>query len=227
MKIIQPSVTWLDEPRVSMLKRLEAVARTCYKSENKITETSCHKFIHSLAQIKKHTSILEFCDVTVRIICDRGVSHELVRHRIGSYAQESTRYCNYAQDKFGGEITVIEPFFWERESPCYCLWRQACSEAERQYINLLNTGCPPDEARSVLPNSLKTEINVKYNLQQWRYVLKLRTAPNAHKQMRQVMIPILRVFREMLPEIYEDIPYSPDYDSGPCSVVFPTESLIA
>ena len=125
MKIIEPSVEFVTPmsiiPGIVIMKRIEEIGRVCYKSEDKITEDSYKKFIGNIIK-RGHESVLEHCSVTMKFICDRGVSHEIVRHRIGSYSQESTRYCNYSNDKFGNEITVIKPCFYEEGSNKYRIW---------------------------------------------------------------------------------------------------------
>lgn len=150
-----------------MLKRIEKAGRVCYKSESNITDNSAERFV---AQIIKrgHESVLEHESVTVKIICDRGVSHELVRHRIASYSQESTRYCNYSNDKFGNELTFIRPNSVKSDK-FDMLWVKAMSEIEKTYFEMLEDGATPEEARSILPNSLKTEIVVTMNLREWRH----------------------------------------------------------
>jgi len=209
MKIIDPSfaiLTPLDpKGRWAILSAIESAGRTCYKSEDKIAEESASRFVRDIIQVKHHESVIEHVSISVRFICDRGVSHELVRHRLASFSQESTRYCNYSKGKFGGEITVIRPSFWTDDSKQFRAWRKACQFSEEQYIRLINAGSTPQEARSVLPNSLKTEIVVTANLREWRHIFKLRTAKAAHPQMREVMIPLLIVLRIALPEIFGDI----------------------
>lgn len=190
--------------REEMLKSIEIAGRICYKSEDKITEDSASKFVKMLIS-RGHEAMIEHTSLSVKFICDRGVSHEIVRHRIASYAQESTRYCNYSNDKFENKITVIEPCFFEKDSKQYITWFQTCNEAEDFYFELLEEGATPQEARSVLPNSLKTEIVVTMNLREWRHFFKLRTAKVAHPQMREVAIPLLNEFKEKLPEIFDDI----------------------
>lgn len=183
MKIISPSfeiLTPLDGQAI--LKHIELCGRVCYKSEDKITDTSATTFVASIIK-RGHEAVLEHYDITVKFICDRGVSHELVRHRLASYCQESTRYCNYSKDGFGGEITVIWPYFLSKGSTAMQHWVWACRQAEDAYFNMLNFGCTPQEARSVLPNSLKTEVVMTANLREWRHFFKLRTAPAAHPQM--------------------------------------------
>ncbi|HAA08359.1 MAG TPA: FAD-dependent thymidylate synthase, partial [Syntrophomonas sp.] len=157
-----------------------------------------------------HESVIEHEKVTVLFVVDRGVSHEIVRHRIASYSQESTRYCNYSQDKFGREITLIEPYFL-KDRPSYSLWKQACQTAEECYIKMLDEGCSPQEARSVLPNSLKTELAATFNMREWRHFFLLRCAAPAHPQMRQVAIPLLHLFQEKFPVLFNDIPYDESF----------------
>ena len=155
MRIIKPDVeliTPLDGDTI--LKRIEQCGRVCYKSEDKITEDSAVKFVQNIIK-RGHEAVLEHCSFTLKFICDRGVSHEIVRHRIAAYCQESTRYCNYSKDGFGNEITVIEPCFLNKADPAYGHWYNACQKAEEEYFNMLTAGCSPQEARSVLPNSLR------------------------------------------------------------------------
>ena len=205
MKIISPSFEVLDEiDGIAILQKIEAAGRTCYKSENKITPDSAKKFVASIIK-NGHESVIEHEKISVRIICDRGVTHEIVRHRIASYSQESTRYCNYSDDKFGNELTFILPSFWEKEPERLSIWVNATQSAEKSYLELISFGASPQEARSVLPNSLKTEIVVTMNLREWRHFLKLRTGKAAHPQIREVAIPILLYFKEKIPVVFDDI----------------------
>lgn len=205
MKIIKPSVEWITPMRGDVvLKRIEECGRICYKSEDKITDTSAEKFVRNLINCG-HEAVLEHCSFTMKFICDRGVSHELVRHRLASYCQESTRYCNYAKGKFGGEITVIEPCYLEKESAAYKIWRIGCLDAEDSYMMLLEQGLTAQEARAVLPNSLKTEVVMTANLREWRHFFKLRCAPAAHPQMREVANMALAMCREKIPVVFDDL----------------------
>ncbi len=140
-----------------------------------------------------------------RFVCDRGVTHEIVRHRLASYSQESTRYVNYSKDKFGGEITVIKPPFWSEDSPEYLQWLEVMEKSERAYMELIGLGSSPEQARSVLPNSLKTEIVMTCNLREWRHVLNLRCSKLAHPQMREIMLPLLKELHEKLPVLFDDL----------------------
>lgn len=187
---------------------VERCARICYKSEDSIKEEVNAAFLKGILA-RGHESVIEHEKISVMFIVDRGISHEIVRHRIGSYSQESTRYCNYAKEKFGHEIAVIEPYFLTGEA--YEEWERACLQAEKSYFALLDRGCSPQEARSVLPTCLKTEIAVTYNLREWRHFFKLRCDKAAHPQMRQVAIPLLRLFREKFPVLFDDIDYDADF----------------
>ena len=205
MKIISPSfeiMSLVDGKAV--LNHIEKCGRVCYKSEDKITETSAAAFVAGIIK-RGHEAVLEHFNITVKFICDRGVSHELVRHRLASYCQESTRYCNYSKDGFGREITVIKPIFLVEDTESWQYWREACLTAERRYFELLNFGCTPQEARSVLPNSLKTEVVMTANLREWRHFFKLRTAPAAHPQMRELAVPLLHRMQELVPVVFDDL----------------------
>ena len=125
-------------------------------------------------------------DVSVKFICDRGISHEIVRHRPASFCQESTRYCNYSKDGFGGEITVIKPMSFDCSDSPYRIWKRSCENAETAYFDLLDEGCTPQEARDVLPNSLKTELIMTAPLMEWCHFFNLRMSPAAHPQMQEV-----------------------------------------
>jgi len=205
MKIIRPYFIIEDSiDGEEILRRIERAGRTAYKSEHKITPDSAEKFVKMILDLG-HESVIEHEKVTVRVICDRGISHEIVRHRIASYTQESTRFCNYSKGRFGSEITVIKPCFWDEGSKEYKIWRDAMENAERAYMELIKLGAKPEEARSVLPNSLKTEIVITMNLREWRHFFKLRTSKRAHPQMREVATSLLQAFKERIPVIFDDI----------------------
>ena len=205
MRVIEPSHQFLEDfDGVAMAKSVERMGRICYKSEGNITDTSYQKFLKNLIA-RGHESVIEHAKVSVLVICDRGVSHEIVRHRIASYSQESTRYCNYSQDKFGNELTFIRPCFWTEDSDAYQVWKSSMEAVERDYFRLLELGATPQEARSVLPNSLKTEIVVTMNLREWRHFFRLRTSAAAHPQMRQTAAALLRDFKARIPVIFDDI----------------------
>ena len=205
MKIINASYK-IETPidGAEILKRIEKAGRTCYKSEDRITEESAEAFVRMLIE-RGHESVLEHESITVRFVCDRGISHEIVRHRLASYSQESTRYCNYSGDRFGSGLTFIKPCFLPEVSVTYRLWKRAMFVAEKKYFGLLNWGCTPQEARTVLPNSTKTEIVMTANLREWRHFLKLRTAKTAHPQMRELTVPLLHELQERIPVVFDDI----------------------
>lgn len=201
MEVTNPSVIVESElDGEEILTGLERYGRTCYKSEDRITPGSARRFVASILA-SGHESVIEHVSVTVRVICDRGVSHEIVRHRIGSYSQESTRYCNYKR----AGITVIDPYFFGGEGIKYRIWYEAMEACERAYNALIEAGATPQEARSVLPNSLKTEIVITYNLREWRHFFRQRCSKRAHPQMREVAFMILRELRSRIPLIFDDI----------------------
>lgn len=236
MRIIKPSFK-RRTTTLYVLEDIEDAGRTCYKSEEDINEESSKRFVRKILE-RGHESVIEHVYASVRIICDRGVSHEIVRHRLASYSQESTRYCNYSKEKFGGHITVIKPCFFSEipvgeftsedelnsvilgvtelgntsdfisEYGCrITAWVEAMFTAETKYFEMIKNGCSPQEARSVLPNSLKTEIVMTCNVREWRHFFKLRTTKKAHPQMREIAQPMLDVFKECIPVIFDDINY--------------------
>lgn len=226
MKIIKQYWAWLEgntPDGEKMLRLIEQAGRVCYKSEDKITETSHYDFVKK-AIVMGHHSIIEHANVSVRIITDRGVTHEIVRHRLASYSQESTRYCNYSQGKFGGELTVILPVWFygigdieQKEHTVlltdeelqtknsYQIWEQSMSQSEKKYIDLLSCKQSAQQARAVLPNSLKTEIIMTCNVREWRHFFTLRCSNKAHPQMQEIAKSMLAGFREKIPVIFDDI----------------------
>lgn len=198
MRIIEPEAI-LETPysQEDILRLLEKAGRVCYKSESNISEGSSEIFISNILK-RGHESVIEHVSLTFRVICDRGVSHEIVRHRIASYSQESTRYCNYHSSKFSNEITVIRPLFWNENSIEYKVWMETVKKCEEGYNTLIELGSTPQEARSVLPNSLKTEIFMTMNLREWRHFLKLRNSKTAHPQM----VEVARLIRDQLVSRY-------------------------
>lgn len=206
MQAIKAHAIILDELNgKEILKKIEVVARTCYKSEDKITDESAPKMVAALIK-RGHEAMLEHFSFSIKFIVDRGISHELVRHRVASFAQESTRYCNYGKDD--KEVTFIIPFFLNYKSEGWNSWQSAMKSAEIEYLKMLELGFTPQEARSVLPNSLKTEIVMTANLREWRHFFKLRAADitgEAHPQMKEVTIPLLKELKILIPIIFDDI----------------------
>ena len=220
MKLIKPSYIIFNKEDIKRAeKEIELAARTCYKSEDKITDESAEKLITKLID-SHHDAMLEFGpSITVKFICDRGVSHELVRHRLCSFAQESTRYCNYSKDKHDNQITFIEPL-WLNDIPekwhefgdhqmeridSAANYKEFLLMAEETYMELIKEGWSPQQARSVLPNSLKTEIVVKANIREWRHIFMQRTDNGAHPQMKELMIPLLKEFADESPILFKDL----------------------
>ena len=204
MRVISPSFEIINPPDgQEVLRHLELCGRVCYKSEGGIGEGSAERLVRHMLS-RGHESPIEHVSVSVRIISDRGVSHEWVRHRIASYSQESTRYCNYSQAKFGNELTFIKPYFADEGAPLYEAWADAMREAEKAYFDMLSKGAKPEDARSVLPNSLKTEFICTMNLREWRHFFALRCAEAAHPAMREISIPLREVFRKLIPVVFEE-----------------------
>lgn len=223
MKLVDPSITFLWSTP-SPLLAIELAGRTCYKSEDKITDNSCVEFVHRMIK-NGHEAMLEHASMSYRVVCDRGVTHEIVRHRLFSYAQESTRYCNYK----GGVSFIIPRWVTDCQVGKYdILWKNKLGQvvggpkepqglglfnrwfwsmalAERDYQRLLDEGCTPQQARCVLPNSLKTEIVITGNMREWRYFFKLRTDKTAHPDMRYVANLILNDAQKRIPVIFEDV----------------------
>lgn len=226
MRLVKPSYDILEMSTLPF-QSIEEAARTCYKSEDKITPDSAKKFVENLVK-RGHHAMIEFADMTVRFVCDRGVTHELVRHRLCSFAQESTRYCNYSKDKHKNQLTFIIPswmyditeglyetgsnFKWHKDTKELdmsdwtieeCTWMNAMYESELSYLKMIQIGSTPQQARSVLPNSLKSEIVVKANFREWMHIFALRNAPTAHPQMQELMAPLHLHMKDLCPEIFE------------------------
>lgn len=202
MKIIEPSVVLMrDFDGNEVMKFIEKCGRTCYQSEKNITDNSAEKFVRNLIK-RGHESVLEHFSATFKIICDRGVMAELTRHRLANFSIESTRY------NARKELTFIRPCFWNYSVGDFELseWFDLMKEVEKFYKYFRkDLKATPEQARAILPNSLKTEIVMTANLREWRTILKLRTDKAAHPQMRQVANIILAVLKEKLPIVFEDI----------------------
>lgn len=191
-----------------ILKKIERVGRICYVSEAQITNESASGFVERLVR-NGHHAMLEHASMTVIFTVDRGISHELVRHRMASFAQESTRYCNYSKGKFDEQVSFIKPFYLKEGTPEYDQWKTVCQTAEQTYLWQVTNGMKPEEARALLPNSLKTTVAVTANLREWRHILALRAcgvAGRPHPQMLEVMVPLLNELKSLwLPEIFGDL----------------------
>lgn len=211
MKVIQASyeiLTDLSDPINTILKPIETAGRVCYKSESNITDDSCITFCKNILG-RGHEAVIEHSQLSVRFTVDRAIANELVRHRIASYCQESTRYVNYSKEKFGNEIKVIGPDedILPMGSDNYNFWWSACKSAEESYMAMLNNGVKPEIARNVLPLSTATEIIMTANIREWRSVMKLRTSARAHPQMRSIMRSLLDELKQKIPVLFDDITY--------------------
>lgn len=205
-RIMKPDV---DDPDIyrKILKEVTEIGHTAYKSSAKVTDEKAEEFVRRLIH-DGHESVLEHINIRILFTVDRGFSHELVRHRLAAYTQESTRFCNYSQDKFDNEITVIKPCYLDNSSGAYNTWSRAMVDCENAYFMMLKQGCTPQEARAVLPNSLKTEVVMTTNLRELRHILSLRAAGSTgkpHPQMLEVMAPLLNELRLKLPALFKDI----------------------
>lgn len=204
MKIVNQSIEVLTKtPYEDAVRLVEEAGRTCYKSESKGTVEGAEKFIRGIIK-RGHESVIEHFTITVKVITDRGTTHQIVRHRLASYSQESTRYCNYSKDKFGNEITVIKPNF-DEDSLNYKNWKSCCEDSEIAYLHLLGDGATPEQARAVLPTCLKTELVMTMNAREWRHFLKMRLDKAAQKEIRDLAQMILDQFKEKYPVFFEDM----------------------
>lgn len=212
MKYVEPSYEIISCPD-NALEMIEKTARTCYKSEDKIGDREkTEMFVRKLLE-SGHLPMIEFGgDLHVKFISNRGFTHELVRHRLASYAQESTRYCNYSKGKFGGEISnipgenMVQEFNNYKAYEMYLLGLDACFRfCEEWYLKLINSGVPPQLAREVLNIGVKAEIHIKANFTEWRHIFKMRTSNRAHPRMHELMIPLLFDVQKRVPYIFDDI----------------------
>ena len=221
MKVIKPTyeiLTDISDGGIEELQFIEKIGRVCYKSEDRITPDgeSAKKFVKMLIN-HGHEAMIEHSTLSVMFTIDRGVSHEAVRHRLSSFAQESTRYVNSSKDKFGSEICVIDlegGMLLDKKmsqmdadvlGSIYSEWLLAMSDAEQHYMNMIELGATPQIARSVLPNSTRTALTITANYREWRNIFRLRTALDAHPQIREVMTPLLQELKEKIPIIFDDI----------------------
>ena len=209
---VNPSIEILsDTSYETILKKIERIGRVCYKSEDKIKADSAEGFIRAIIK-RGHESVIEHESISVKVTCDRGVTHEIVRHRIASYSQESTRYCNYTSDKFSNQISCIDiatGFHYDMDNEAdrkkWQIWNNAMEAAEKYYFELIDAGAKPEEARSVLPNSLKTEIVMTMNLREWRHFIRLRGSRAAHPQIVEITAMIREEFIKRYPVFFEDL----------------------
>ena len=210
MKLIEPVVYVENYDAKKMLRHIERACRTCYRSEDKITEDS-YKILLKNCLTRGHESILEHEKISIRMICDIGVYKDLTRHRHASFSIESTRYCNYGKDKFDKEIKFMKPCNIEEGTELYDMWKESLENLEQSYLKMSDAGALPDQLRMILPHSTAAEVNMTCNLREWRHVFSLRANNHAHPSIQQVLIPLLLKFKEDMPELFAEIPYNEDF----------------
>ena len=209
MKIVEP---WIKVEKIDgkkIMKRIERACRTCYRSEEKIGEDTYKNLIKNCIT-RGHESVLEHEKVTVRIYSDIGSYKDLTRHRFGSFSVESTRYCSYDKDKYGNEISIMNPIYIE-DKEIYEVWKKTMEEMEKGYIKMKELGATTDMVREVLPHSTAAEYTMTANIREWKHLLSLRTTKHVHPSIRQVLIPLLRLFKQEMPEIFDDVEYDEDF----------------
>lgn len=210
MKLVEPWIKVEKFDGVKIMKRIERACRTCYRSEGNITDDSYKKLLTNCIT-RGHESVLEHEKITVRIYNDLGSYKDLTRHRFASFSIESTRYCSYDKDKYGNEISFINPIYIEDEE-VYKTWKETMKEIENGYIKMKKLGATTDMCREVLPHSIAAEYTMTANIREWKHILSLRTTKHVHPSIRQVLIPLLKLFKEEMPEIFDDIEYDEEFD---------------
>ena len=213
MKIIEPSIKIEPYDGLAIMKKIERACRTCYKSEDKITDES-YKVLLNNCLNRGHESVLEHALITIRMTCDIGVYKDLTRHRFGSFSIESTRYCNYSKNKFDNEIKFIKPVNIDNSSELYSNWVGTMNFIEKEYLAMSMNGATPDQMRMILPHSTAAEVTMTANIREWKHILELRANKHAHPAVQQVMIPLLLKFKEDMPEIFNSIEYNKDFDKS-------------
>lgn len=213
MKIVKPWVEIKQFDGVQMMKNLELAAKQCYRTQSNITEDSYKHFLRNCIN-RGHESVIEHEKVSIRMCCDIGVYKDLTRHRHASFSIESTRYCNYSKDKFGNEITFIEPCNIENGTTEYAQWFNLMNTIEKTYNEMARLGCKPDQLRLLLPHSTAAEIYMTANMREWRHIFSLRAQKETHPAVQQVMIPTLLYFKEQMPELFDEIQYNEDFDKN-------------
>ena len=210
MRIVEPWIKVEKFDGKQIMKGIERACRTCYRSEGKITEDSYKNLIKNCIT-SGHESVLEHEKVTVRIYSDIGSYKDLTRHRFASFAVESTRYCSYDKDKYGNEIAIMNPVYIE-DKEVYEAWKKTMEEMEKGYMEMKRLGASTDMCREVLPHSTAGEYTMTANIREWKHILKLRTTNHVHPSIRQVLIPLLKYFKEQMPEIFDDVEYDKEFD---------------
>ena len=209
MRLVEPWIKVEKFDGVKIMKRIERACRTCYRSEDKISEDSYKNLLTNCLN-RGHESVLEHEKITVRIYSDIGSYKDLTRHRFASFSVESTRYCSYNKDKYGNEIAIIDPVYIE-DKEVYATWKNAMEEMEKSYMKMKELGATTDMCREILPHSTGAEYTMTANIREWKHIFELRANNHVHPAIRQVMIPLLKYFKEQMPDIFADIPYDEDF----------------
>ena len=210
MRLVEPWIKVEKFDGVKIMKRIERACRTCYRSEDKISEDSYKNLLTNCLN-RGHESVLEHEKITVRIYSDIGSYKDLTRHRFASFSVESTRYCSYNKDKYGNEIAIIDPVYIE-DKEVYATWKNAMEEMEKSYMKMKELGATTDMCREILPHSTAAEYTMTANIREWKHILELRTTNHVHPAIRQVLIPLLLLFKEQMPEIFGDIEYDTEFN---------------
>ena len=212
MKIIDPVIFVEKYDAKKIMKNIERACRTCYKSENLITDDSYKNLLKNCIN-RGHESILEHEKISIRMICDIGVYKDLTRHRFASFSIESTRYCNYSKNKFENEIKFIKPVHIEENSEVYNIWKSTLENIEKSYIKMSELDAKPDVLRMILPHSTAAEVYMTADIREWRHILSLRCSKMTHPSVRQLLIPLLLKFKNDMPELFDDIDYDKEFPS--------------
>ena len=210
MRLVEPWIKVENFDGVKIMKRIERACRTCYRSEDKISEESYKNLLTNCLN-RGHESVLEHEKITVRIYSDIVTYKDLTRHRFASFSVESTRYCSYNKDKYGNEIAVVNPVYME-DKEVFETWKKAIEDMEKAYMKMKELGASTDMCREVLPHSTAAEYTMTANIREWKHILELRTTNHVHPAIRQVLIPLLLLFKEQMPEIFGDIEYDKEFN---------------
>lgn len=209
MRIVEPWVKVEDFDGIKIMKNIERACRTCYRSEGKITDNSYKNLIKNCIT-RGHESVLEHEKITVRLYCDIGVYKDITRHRHASFSIESTRYCSYDKDKYSNQISVMNPVYIE-DKEIYDEWKTAMEEMEKHYMKMKALGATTDMCREILPHSTAAEVTMTSNIREWKHIFSLRCNNHVHPAVRQVMIPLLKYFKEEMPIIFDEIKYDEEF----------------
>lgn len=210
MKLIEPEVFVEDYDGKEIMRRIERACRICYRSEDKITDTSYKNLLKNCIN-RGHESVLEHEKISVKLVGDIGTYKDLTRHRIASFSVESTRYCNYGKDKFGNELKFMKPVHIEEGTKEYQIWEECMKNVEKAYIEMSNLGAFPDQLRMLLPHSTASEYALTANIREWRHILSLRCSSHTHPAIRQLLIPLLLKFKEDMPELFDEVEYDTNF----------------